>query len=128
QIGFNSRPFDAPPNRRAIIAVAHIELTSVQEFQRPADTEQTPAGCGVGADDFSAFLLLHRGGEDFRTAGRSRADQDNEFALIIFLGALSGRRGGAPVPADKFTQTVAFAEEITRDLGDSGYEAAAVVP
>src|SRR5262249_6723592 len=122
-----ARSFDAPPRRRAIVAVAHVELASVWEFQRPADAEQTTAGCRACADNYSAFLLLHRGGEDFRTAGRTRADQHDERLTIIYLRPWSVTRGGAPLPADEFSQGVAFGKEITRDLGDGGDEAAAVV-
>src|SRR5262245_66351805 len=88
QIGLNARPLDAPPHRRAIVAVAHVELAAVEELQRPADAEQTAAGCGTCADDYSAFPLLHRGGEDFGTAGRTRADQHDELTAIAYLRTL----------------------------------------
>src|SRR5262249_32532078 len=95
---------------------------------RPADAEQTAAGCGACADDYSAFPLLHRGGEDFGTAGRTRADQHDERPAITYLRSLGVTGGGAPLPADEFSQAFAFGKEVTRDLGDCGDEAAAVVP
>src|SRR5262245_38043850 len=128
QIGLNARPLDAPPHRRAIVAVAHVELAAVEELQRPADAEQTAAGCGACADNYSAFPLLHCGGEDFGTAGRTRADQHDERPAITYFRPLGITGGGAPLPADEFTQAVAFREEITSDLGYGGDEAAAIIP
>src|SRR5215813_13131014 len=128
QIGLNSRPFDAAPHRRAVVAVAHVELAAVEELQRPADAERTAAGCGACADDYSAFPLLHRGGEDFGATGRTRADQHDERPAITYLRPLGVTGGGAPLPADEFSQAVAFGKEITRNLSDGGDETAAVVP
>src|SRR5262245_18866490 len=128
QIGLNASPLDAAPHRRAIVAVAHVELAAVEEFQRSADAEQTAAGCGACADDYSAFPLLHRGGEDFGAAGRTRADQHDERPVITYLCPLGVTGGGAPLPTDEFPQAVAFREKITSDLGDGGDEAAAVIP
>src|SRR5262245_46872596 len=114
QIGFNARSFDAAPRRRTLVAVAHVELATVGEFQRPADAEQTTASCGACADDYSAFPLLHRCGEDFRAAGRTSADQDDERLTVIYPRPLSVTSGAAPLPVNELPQASAFGKEVTR--------------